>query len=165
MRDLRVLAVAAMVAGGVLTVVPPAGAAARQDARQVSRAEAAGPINYSCGARLRVTRQVPRSTWERMAGARGRRGAVHLYAAGGVYRGRDVWWAYGTGLRAGDRVSIDWTDDGGRTYHACHAVVGRGGRSATSFAVDDPGGRKFRACVKAAGRWSCTRGWWHTRAS
>ncbi|MFI6788008.1 hypothetical protein ACIBG4_11820 [Nonomuraea sp. NPDC050383] len=164
MRNLRTLAVAAMVAGGVLTAASPAGASVR-DARQVSHAQAAGPINYSCGARLRVSRDVPRSAWQRMAGASGRRGAVHLYEANGVYRGRDVWWAWGTGLRAGDRVSVDWTDDGGRTYHACHAVVGRGGRSATSFAVDAPGGRKFRACVKAAGKWSCTRGWWEVRGS
>ncbi|MFF0864068.1 hypothetical protein ACFYUV_20065 [Nonomuraea sp. NPDC003560] len=165
MRNLPALALAAVVAGGLLTVASPAGATV-QDARQVSRTQAAGPINYSCGARLRVSRDVPRNTWHRMAKAKGRRGMVYLYEADGVYRGRNVWWAWGTSLRSGDRISIDWTDDGGRTYHACHAVVRGGGRrSVTSYAVDAPNGRKFRACVKAAGKWSCTRGWWEIRYS
>ncbi|MEV3981314.1 hypothetical protein [Nonomuraea sp. NPDC049758] len=56
---------------------------------------------------------MPRNTWHRTRKAKGRRGMVYLYEAGGVYRGRDVWWAWGTSLRSGDRVSIDWTDDGG----------------------------------------------------
>ncbi|MFI6601672.1 hypothetical protein ACIBHX_35960 [Nonomuraea sp. NPDC050536] len=150
MSTLKVLVAAAAVAGGL--AIP------------ATAANAQGPVNFSCGPALRPTQSMPKSQWQRMTSVGGRRGAAHLYTVGDAYKYRDVWWVWGSGLRGGDKVSLDWSDRRG-VYHACHATVKPGNDSVTSFGVDDPGGRSFRACIKnVGGSWRCT-GWWHTKSS
>lgn len=127
-------------------------------------AHSAGRIDYSCGPDYHPYDYYPRARDRaRLAKASGSsRGLVGLYS--GVSDSR-LWWAWGSHLRAGDTVSLDWSDDRGRSYHACHAKVARGHTSVTTGAVNLAGDRRFRACVKNGGSWRCTRGWWNVRGS
>ncbi|MFI7134377.1 hypothetical protein ACIBQ1_52530 [Nonomuraea sp. NPDC050153] len=134
---MKVLVGAAVLAGGLAVASVPAEAAV-------------GPINYSCGPRIdtpRSGRQV-----DRVSGYN-----VRLFMKANAYGGRDIYFVKGYGLRPGDKVSLDWSDTKGRTYHACHGTVHRGRTGAQTWAIDDPGGyRSFRACVKTRGSWHCT---------
>ncbi|WP_327087251.1 hypothetical protein OIE66_33725 [Nonomuraea sp. NBC_01738] len=136
--------VAAAVAGlGVLSISPA----------QADAAQAQGPINYSCGPKIHSGGGMY------MTEVRGRRGKAVLKS------GSRGWYVEGAGLRRGDRVSLDWSDNGGRSYHACHAVVRNKWGTALTWTVDEVPGRSFRACVKSKGTWRCTHGWWKTRWS
>ncbi|MEV4314596.1 hypothetical protein [Actinocrispum sp. NPDC049592] len=73
-----------------------------------------------------------------------------------VINNQPIFWVWGHGLKAGDVVSLDWSDDGHRTWHPCHATVAKGHTSVTTKAVNQVPGRSFRPCVKHAGHsWQC----------
>lgn len=118
---------------------------------------AAGVINYSCGPAYWPYTYYPKTSdrfiEEQATGAS--RGGV------GLYNGYDywLWWAWGSSLRAGDVISLDWADGNVKNYHACHKTVPSGATSATTYAVNWVSHRWFRACVKAGSAWKCTR-WW-----
>jgi hypothetical protein len=72
---------------------------------------------------------------------------------------REVHYTSGGGLKPGDVVALDWSDDGGANYHSCHATVPSGYTTAHTKGVNQPGGRWFRSCVYTT-FWEC--GSWHT---
>ncbi|WP_188196126.1 hypothetical protein [Nonomuraea sp. SYSU D8015] len=139
---MRKLAIGAVLATGLAVLAVP------------SAANGAGPgfIDYSCG---------PRISYERANGtihlgsAATSFGYVHLdKSRNRIYKGRHVYYALAGGLQRGDRVTLDWSDTGGRSWHGCYAK--RRGNIATAGGVDQWGGRSFRACVFSVGRWACT---------
>ncbi|MDP4506530.1 hypothetical protein [Nonomuraea turcica] len=139
---MRKLAIGAVLATGLAVLAVP------------SAANAVGPgfIDYSCG---------PRISYERANGttplgsAQTSFGYVHLDKSWNrIYKGRHVFYALAGGLQRGDRVTLDWSDTGGRSWHGCYAK--RRGSIATAGGVDQWGGRSFRACVFSVGRWVCT---------
>ncbi|SEG37015.1 hypothetical protein SAMN05444920_102746 [Nonomuraea solani] len=120
-----------------------------------SAANAAGPgfLDYSCGPRVSHERATAGTT--KLASAQTSFGYVHLdRSRARIYKGRHVYFALGGGLQSGDKITLDWSDTGGRTWHGCYAK--RRGTIATAGGVDQWGGRSFRACVYSVGRWVCT---------
>ncbi|MEU7108355.1 hypothetical protein ABZ951_25415 [Streptomyces sp. NPDC046215] len=76
------------------------------------------------------------------------------------YKDRNIYWVWGHNLNPGDKVSLDWTDDYAKTYHACHATVPQGKHDATTGAVDNPQHRLYRVCIKRVGHaWECGGRW------
>lgn len=123
----------------------------------------AGPINNSCGPGANPYDYTGGSQRQPMAGIGypGRNDQAGLYTSTNhPYYGQNLIWVWGSKLKAGDTVSLDWTDDGGRTYHACHATVGGGKSTVTTKAVNAEYGRQFRVCLKPKGQsWKCMPGW------
>ncbi|MEU8324677.1 hypothetical protein AB0C33_40495 [Nonomuraea sp. NPDC048881] len=165
------------VAAAALLTTPPALAHSPQPSPTPSRepatddgdviiseeVHAAGLINYSCGPNYDPYDYYPakgdRSRLEYVAGTS--RGGAGLYS--GTWNS-SIWWAWGSGLRSGDKVSLDWSDTGGSSYHACHKTIPSGASSGTTGGVNEVTGRYFRACVKGGSSWRCTR-WWHVQGS
>ncbi|MCK2215234.1 hypothetical protein MF672_015770 [Actinomadura sp. ATCC 31491] len=154
-----VAAVAAEPAPSREPVTPPDGT----DVVITEEVHAAGLINYSCGPNYNPYDYYPakadRTRLEYAAGTS--RGGAGLYS--GTWDS-SIWWAWGSGLRAGDKVSLDWSDTGGASYHACHKTIASGASSGTTGGVNEVDGRYFRACVKGGSSWRCTR-WWHVQGS
>ncbi|MFJ8043727.1 hypothetical protein ACIRBX_24825 [Kitasatospora sp. NPDC096147] len=116
-------------------------------------------INYSCGPKLNPYELTTGSQREWLYAAKQGSGGADFYlSTNNPYYGRNVFWAWGHNLNPGDTISLDWSDDGARNWHACHKKVPSGAHSTTTYAVDNPGGRWFRTCVHRSGYsgWACT---------
>ncbi|MEV0594082.1 hypothetical protein [Nonomuraea cavernae] len=152
---LRRTTVIVLALAGLLANVTPASAAAAD-----SLGLSCGPNN---GAGLNPYAYVPQNERVHVArrGYDGSTEVVNLYRSTHIeYNGARIWWVWGTGLSAGDKISLDWSDDGTNSWWACHGTVTAGHTTWSTRAVDKAGSRKFRACVKPYNRsWACTWGW------
>ncbi|NUR85915.1 MAG: hypothetical protein HOY71_17690 [Nonomuraea sp.] len=138
---MRTLTKGLVVAAGLAALTLPAA--------QASATAAAGPVNFSCGPRINsgITHSDTQVGYRENG-----RAFVNLFKSKDrPYHGRNIYFAAAR-LGRGDKISLDWSDDGGRTYHACHAS----GSRAMTYAVDQTGNRAFRGCVYSARRWKCT---------
>jgi hypothetical protein len=142
-RSLLAIALVAA-ASGVTLMVPAAPAAAQSE-----------PVN-SCGPNISEYDPHPAGIYEEF-NPEGRGWATLRYdpIAGGY---EHVFYASGGGLRAGDRVSLDWWD-GGAVYHPCHARVPSGYTTTHTKGVNGVPGRSFRVCLHN-GEWHCSKTWW-----
>ncbi|WP_214324567.1 hypothetical protein [Nonomuraea sediminis] len=116
---------------------------------EASASTAAGPVNFSCGPKINsgITNNETQVGYAETGG-----GFVNVWKSKDrPYRGRNIYFATGR-LHRGEKISLDWSDDGGRSYHACHAS----GSHATTYAIDQTGNRAFRGCVYSNKRWKCT---------
>ncbi|MBB3724692.1 hypothetical protein [Nonomuraea dietziae] len=132
---------------------------------QVGVQAAAGPIGGSCGPNINPYPYVPRESdrWYR-GGVQAGAGAARLYTSKNrVYYNRNtkrherIYWVWGSNLKPGDVVTLDWSDDNRRTWRYCHRTIASGKSSVTTPAINNWGSRWFRTCfkLKVWGYWSC----------
>ncbi|MFI6326240.1 hypothetical protein ACIBG8_52575 [Nonomuraea sp. NPDC050556] len=137
---------ALVVAAGLATLVMPMSPAN-------ATAAGSGVIDHSCGPKINLEI----AGGEKQIGyAEVGSGFVNLWMSKDrPYKGRKIYYSTAR-LKRGEKITLDWSDTGGRTWHGCYAKPDRWGRAQT-WAVDQWGGRSFRGCVYS-GRWKCT-GW------
>ncbi|MGW0804041.1 hypothetical protein [Nonomuraea sp. NPDC002799] len=156
----------AIAVGSLLAADTASAAVAPDDPSALTETRVSGPVGYSCGPNggdgLNPYTYVPADQRVRAFYSQDPRfdsKFIEVYRSQNVeYKGARIWWVWGHTMSGGDMISLDWSDDGGSSYRACHATVASGKTSVTTPAVDKAGQRKFRACIKPYGyTWLCTR--------